>query len=1037
MKLCQGCGQLLAEDIAVCPVCGNEVAEGRKTIDDYRITEVLHEGYATILCRAAKEHSDESVVIRIFSPQSGVDEKIAERLKNELEEIQKLPENYFVRHLEIRQSSDGLWYRVSEWLDTENWGNLIASGVFQDYRVAFQLFYRIASILEGLHRIGHFIPHLILDDILIIKGDDGEFEVKIDYKLSRFFDPKLDRPGPTLQKLLSCHPDIIHQRPLDFRSDIWSLGKIFVELLTAEHDSTDFQTEIDTLTLPPEIAVLLKAMLADDPNLRPQSMAEVAESISRVKEEEIESAMGRRREAMQPPVQEIRSLKKRIGLLVLIIGVLAILGILAWFFFVFRQVDTAKVFGKHANRYAKSVAFVLTEYWLSAGENRVYQNRGEGTAFLVDNSGYLLTNRHVVCPWLEDSNLNLWIRRGMNQQSPLQLGYRVFLWFEGQKAFKRLPGLSKSADLDDIYGLSAAFRTDGEPRLVIAGVARSPNRTWQLIRSPLKDDFAVLKIDQVPEDLHPLPLDEKMEALAVPKLSPVIALGFPLGSQTQATTVNVSVTQGHVRRAFENLLQVDTSIHRGNSGGPVIDLRGKVIGIASGVAMDWIAGPMPVRTLLSDMGMVLPINKAVGFLQELRAGKVKWNGVLDLSVDAKIKKILDLAEKRRWTEAQSLADQELKTSFEPTLVLAAAMIHFCADDLEEAGILFEKSLSMDEENNLARFMLFLIDWLADRSTVSPYGQDLLALDWRSPHEFFGYLVRFLEGEIAKDSFLRGGYTDQERHWLKYVAALVADKNHDTTRVEKLLQAVVLKTGRESWLYFLALAWLEKTQQHKLAGIDNSETRRQYQAQLDQFAQQFQRSRPELTERQTLLAPLQAKLGQDSLAPTAKRALLEQILNIDPANGDLLVEMVFYCTMEDDWDSALEYVQQFLSQDGRENAGRLQVGLLKAEVLYNLGRKEAAVAELETFLHNTKDGWYRSIAECLLDQEKEKSLAQKAGESPEYLLTGHIALAFWAEGNGNKDKAIDHYREALGSYMDDMIEYVFAVERIKKLRKSSR
>ncbi|MEX1327972.1 MAG: trypsin-like peptidase domain-containing protein [Desulfobacterales bacterium] len=1036
MKLCQGCGQLLAEDISTCPVCGNDVDEGRKTIDDYRIIEVLHEGYATTLCRAVKEDTEESVMIRIFSPQSGVDEKIAERLKNELQELQKLPEEYFVRHFEIRKSSDGLWYRVSEWLDTENWGNLIASGVFQDYRITFQLFYRIASILEGLHQIGHFIPHLILDDILVVKGDDGELKVKIDYKLSRFFDPKLDRPGPTLQRLLSCHPDIINQRPLDFRSDIWSLGKIFVELLTAEHDSTDFQAEIDALSLPPEFAVLLKAMLADDPNLRPQSMAEVAESLSRIKEEEIESAMHRRRETMQPPVQEIRSLKKRIGQLALVIGVVAILAILAWFFFVFRQKDTEKIFGEHANRYAKSVAFVLTEYWLTAGDSRVYQKRGEGTAFLVDNTGYLLTNRHVVCPWLEDGNLHLWIRRLMDQQSALQLNYRVFLWFEGEKAFNRLLGLSKSAELDDIYRLSAAFRTDGQPRLAIAGVARWPDRTWQLIQSPLKDDFAVLKIDRVPEGLYPLPLDEKMEALKVPKLSPVIALGFPLGSRTQEATVNVSVTQGHVRRAFENLLQMDTSIHPGNSGGPVIDLRGKVIGIASSVALDWIAGPVPVATPLSDMGMVLPINKAAVFLRELKAGKVKWNGVLDLSVNAKIKKIMDLADKRRWSEAQALADQELQTSFDPTLLLTAAMIHFCAADHEKAGPLFEKALSMDDKNDQARLLLFLIDWLADRSTASPYGRELLALDWRSPNEFFGYLVRALEGKIAEDRFLRGGYTDYERHWLRYVAALVADRNHDTAKAEKLLQPVVLMTGHETWLHFLALARLEKTQQQKLASIEDPETRRQYQSQLDQFAQMFEKSRPKLAKRQALLAPLLAKLEQDSLAPKTKRAMLEQALNIDPANGDLLVEMVFYCAMEDDWDSALEYTNRFFSLDGRENAGRLQVGLLKTEILYNLGRKEAALAELETFLDNTEDAWYRSIAECLLDQEKEKILAQKAGESPEYLVTGHIALAFWAEGSGNKDKAIDHYREALGSYMDDMIEYVFAVERIKKLRQPS-
>ncbi len=660
----------MAEEIPACPSCGSEVAEGIKTIDDYRIVEVLHEGYATILCRAVSDQTEESFMIRIFSPQSGVDAKIAERLVKELEELKKLPEDYFVRHFEIRQSATGVWYRVSEWLDTENWGNLIASGVFQDYRVAFHLFYQIASILEGLHRIGHFIPHLILDDILVSRGDDHRPQIKIDYKLSRFFDPKLDRPGPMLKKLLACHPDIVQQRPLDFRSDIWSLGKIFVELLTAEHESTDFQAEIDALPLPLEFELLLKSMLADDPGLRPQSMAEVAESLARLKDKDIESAMQRRSDALQPPAREIRSLRKRIGWLILVIGISAILAVLAWFFFVYRQKDTQEVFGMHANRYSKSVAFVMTEYWLTSGDAVIYRNRTEGTAFLVDNAGYLLTNRHVACPWLEDRNFYLQIHRFMHQPQSLQLGYRIFLWFEGQPAFKRLPELSESNEVEDIYGLSSAFRTDGRPHLKIAGVARAPDRTYQLIRSPLKDDFAVLRIDHIPEGLHPLPLDEKMTALSVRKLSPVIALGFPLGSRTQESSVNVSVTTGHIRRTFENLLQVDTSIHRGNSGGPIIDLNGRVIGIASGVATDWIAGPIPVPTLLPDMGMVLPIDKAVLFLRELKAGAVKWNGVLDLSVDAKINKILDLAADRRWSEAQLQADKALESSFDPTLVPA-------------------------------------------------------------------------------------------------------------------------------------------------------------------------------------------------------------------------------------------------------------------------------------------------------------------------------------------------------------------------------
>ena len=46
---------------------------------------------------------------------------------------------------------------------------------------------------------------------------------------------------------------------------------------------------------------------------------------------------------------------------------------------------------------------------------------------------------------------------------------------------------------------------------------------------------------------------------------------------------------------------------------------------------------------------------------------------------------------------------------------------------------------------------------------------------------------------------------------------------------------------------------------------------------------------------------------------------------------------------------------------------------------------------------------------------------------------HCALGFWAEGAGENKKALKHYKEALGSYMDDWLEYEFTMERIKKLK----
>ena len=277
----------MAEEITTCPSCGSVISEGRKYIDDYRIVDVLHEGHSSFLCRAIRERTQELVMIRLFTAESGVDEDVAWRLKRELEQLRKLPAEGFVRHHAIRQSSDGLWYRISEWINTESWGSLLASGRLQDTTVLINLFFQMASILTVLHDQGHFIPHLILNDIIVIKDDRQELKVKIDYKLSRFFDPKLDRPGSLLKNLMHSHPDIVNQRPLDFRSDIWSLGKIFVELLTADLEAQDFLAKVDELDLPDELTVLLKVMLADDPDMRPRSMAEIADSLARIQQRDI------------------------------------------------------------------------------------------------------------------------------------------------------------------------------------------------------------------------------------------------------------------------------------------------------------------------------------------------------------------------------------------------------------------------------------------------------------------------------------------------------------------------------------------------------------------------------------------------------------------------------------------------------------------------------------------------------------------------------------------------------------------------------
>ena len=1043
MKICGNCTQAVAEEITACPLCGADVGPRREYIDDYRIEKIIHEGHTSIICRATRKDTEKPYMLRIFTSLSGVNETVAERLRQELEKLKKLPGDGFVRHHEIRRSSDGLWYRVSEWIEAESWIDLVTSRHLDDCRVLLDIFQKTSSTLAILHQKGHIIPFLNLGDIMIVKDETGEFNVKIDYKFSRFLDPKLPRSGPMLKRLIECHPDIKNRRPLDFRSDIWSLGIVFLELLTGDLDVCDFHNRVDALPLPAKIQSLFKSMLAEDPDLRPQSMNEVARILSRVNEEQIEDVNVRRHKWALKPMTAIQGLKKNRILLTAVLMVLVVLAGGVWRYFdgtqrnVGGQSPGDTLLENYANRYAGSVAFLGVDYWLMEGSKIIYRNQAEGTAFLVDDEGYLLTNRHVACPWLVDDDLDKAIEkhRIWKLSQPLGFGHKMYLWFDGEKAFNRSSDLDESNDRTDIYRTDAGFCTDGARRVRIAGVAKPSFKPKDLMGSPLMNDFAVLKISKVPEGLKPLPLDTQLDINTLPRLAPIITMGFPLGTKTLGATAYVSVTKGHIRRCFDGMVQVDASFYKGNSGGPVIDIHGNVIGIASRVAIAPQRGqPVFLNNRLSDFGLVLPISKGVSLLREIKVGQVKWNGVLDPGVEEKITRIRNIAGENRWAEAMILADKELENSYDPSLVTAAGMVHFCSGDVKGAQRLFSQGISMDADNYEAKFMLFLMDWLTGRSAGNPHRRDLLAQGWRSSAEFQGYLARILAGEITRESALNGWYTDAEKSWIYYVAGLICAKQEKPAESERLLKEAVTAAAGDFWAFFLARAKLDQIQNQRLASYKDKDRYTVYQGEMDAFRKTIQTVNLARKGVQNTSDLLWRQYHTEIATPEDKRRNLEKILDVDSTDVPARLMLIVHCAMDEMWPRALEHTRIFLGKKARENANRLGAGLLEPLILQKLGQKDAARESLNRYYNSIRDPWYRAISRCLLGEQTEESLMEKARENSEYLLTGNVALGLWDEGSGEKKKAIGHYKEAMASSLESWLEYDLAKNRMGTLKR---
>jgi S1-C subfamily serine protease len=215
------------------------------------------------------------------------------------------------------------------------------------------------------------------------------------------------------------------------------------------------------------------------------------------------------------------------------------------------------------------VVMVLSEFNGTGTDQFGQTQSGQalGTGFVVDSEGYILTNAHVV----DES---------------------------GQRA--------KSVTVVFNKGGSETQRVPGE-----------------LVGVDVGSDVAVIKVDPGKVDLKALPLGDSDKVVVGES---VVAIGNPLGYDFSITSGIVSATgrslQAPNGQTIPNGIQTDAAINQGNSGGPLINDQGKVIGINEQIASQGGGN--------DGLGFAVPINTAIRSLEQIKAnGKVQyaWMGV--------------------------------------------------------------------------------------------------------------------------------------------------------------------------------------------------------------------------------------------------------------------------------------------------------------------------------------------------------------------------------------------------------------------------
>jgi serine protease Do len=145
--------------------------------------------------------------------------------------------------------------------------------------------------------------------------------------------------------------------------------------------------------------------------------------------------------------------------------------------------------------------------------------------------------------------------------------------------------------------------------------------TAKIIGSDPNSDVAVVKIDA--ENLPYLELADS-DTLEVGEW--VLAIGNPLGLSHSVTAGIVSAKgrSGFGLADIENFIQTDAAINRGNSGGPLINVDGKVVGINTAIMG---------TTGNIGIGFAIPINMAKYVYKQLREGKPIERGFIGVQFE--------------------------------------------------------------------------------------------------------------------------------------------------------------------------------------------------------------------------------------------------------------------------------------------------------------------------------------------------------------------------------------------------------------------
>jgi serine/threonine protein kinase/Tfp pilus assembly protein PilF len=265
------------------------------TISHYKILEKLGEGGMGVVYKAMDTKLGRPVALKFLPTHLSASEENKARFIQEARATAALNHSNILNVFEIDEQDSGMFF-VMEYIDgvtLKHYITNLKSGTGIPVAQAIEWTSQIASGLKAAH--GKNIVHRDIKPENIMLTNDGKLKI-MDFGIAKLTSSSgITRTGISLGTLSYMSPEQAQGIAADCRSDIWSLGIVLFEMLTAdlpfksEHEAgllylivnqdPPVPSDFDR-TIPPPINEVVRKMLMKDPNQRYQSAEEVLRALS-------------------------------------------------------------------------------------------------------------------------------------------------------------------------------------------------------------------------------------------------------------------------------------------------------------------------------------------------------------------------------------------------------------------------------------------------------------------------------------------------------------------------------------------------------------------------------------------------------------------------------------------------------------------------------------------------------------------------------------------------------------------------------------